>query len=364
MQSRLLQGSHDVAQLHWGGGTPTFLAPNEMRELMQATREQFNFIPEGEYSIEIDPRGVDAQTVALLAELGFNRASIGVQDFDPGVQEAIHRPQSEEQTFSVLQALRGEGFRSVNFDLIYGLPRQTAGGFRRTLDSVIAASPDRISLYSYAHLPTLFKPQRRILEAELPAAEDKLNLLIMAIETLSEAGYVYVGMDHFAKPDDDLAVAQRQGRLHRNFQGYSTYADCDLLAFGVSAIGKVGPTYVQNVKMLDEYYDCIDHGKLPVLRGLELGADDLLRRSVIQSLICHFELSIESIELAHLIEFRTYFARELDELKGLAQAGLVVVGDKWITVTPSGRLLVRAVCGVFDKFLRAEQERTRYSRLI
>ena len=364
MQSKLLQGPHDAAQIHWGGGTPTFLAADEMRELMQVTRDHFKLIADGEYSIEIDPRGVDAQTVALLAELGFNRASIGVQDFDLRVQEAIHRLQSEEQTLNVLQALRSEGFKSINFDLIYGLPKQTADGFRRTLDTVIAAAPDRIALYSYAHLPTMFKPQRRILEADLPLADDKLNLLIMAIETLSDAGYVYIGMDHFAKPDDDLAIAQRQGRLHRNFQGYSTYADCDLLAFGVSAIGKVGPTYVQNVKTLDEYYDCLDRGKLPVMRGLELSADDLLRRSVIQSLICHFELSIESIEIAHLIVFDTYFARELEELKDLAEAGLVVVNGQWITVTPKGRLLVRAVCGVFDKYLRAEQARNRYSRLI
>lgn len=364
MQSRQLQGSHEAAQLHWGGGTPTFLAPDEMRELMQVTRDHFKLIEEGEYSVEIDPRGVDAGTVALLAELGFNRASIGVQDFDPAVQEAIHRLQSEEQTLGVLNALRDHGFKSVNFDLIYGLPRQTADGFKHTLDTVIAATPDRIALYSYAHLPTVFKPQRRIAEAELPSAEDKLNLLILAIETLSAAGYIYIGMDHFAKPGDDLAVAQRQGRLHRNFQGYSTYADCDLLAFGVSAIGKVGPTYVQNVKSLDEYYDCIERGKLPVLRGLELSADDLVRRSVIQSLICHFELSIESIEIAHLIDFHTYFARELEELKELVETGLVVVNGKWITVTPRGRLLVRVVCGVFDKYLRAEQARNRYSRLI
>ncbi len=364
MQSRLLQGSHDAAQLHWGGGTPTFLAPDEMRELMQVTRDHFNLIVDGEYSIEIDPRGVDAQMVELLAELGFNRASIGVQDFDPTVQEAIHRLQSEEQTLGVLAALRGNGFESINFDLIYGLPRQTADGFRHTLDTVIAAAPDRIALYSYAHLPTMFKPQRRILETDLPAADDKLNLLIMAIEALSQAGYIYIGMDHFAKPDDDLAVAQRQGRLHRNFQGYSTYADCDLLAFGVSAIGKVGPTYVQNVRTLDEYYDSIDGDKLPVLRGLELSADDLLRRSVIQALICHFELSIESIEIAHLIDFHSYFARELEDLKDLAEAGLAVVNGKWITVTPRGRLRVRVVCGVFDKYLRAEQARTRYSRVI
>ena len=220
--------------------------------------------------------------------------------------------------------------------MIYGLPRQTLAGFQRTLDTVIAAAPDRIALYSYAHLPIMFKPQRRIVEADLPQGEEKLNLLMLAIEALCDAGYLYIGMDHFAKPEDDLAVAQRQGRLHRNFQGYSTYADCDLLGFGASAIGKVGPTYVQNLKALDDYYDCIDRGELPVLRGLELTADDLLRRSVIQALICHFELSIESIETAYLISFAGYFARELVDLGELAEAGLVTLNDKWISVTPRG----------------------------
>ena len=364
MQSRLLQGPHDVAQLHWGGGTPTFLAADEMRELMAATRSQFNLLPDGEYSIEIDPRGVSAEMVAVLAELGFNRASVGVQDFDIEVQEAVNRVQSQEQTLGVMKAIRENGFKSINLDLIYGLPKQTLEGFRRTLDTVIAAAPDRIALYSYAHMPTMFKPQRRIQEADLPHGEEKLQLLILAIEKLCDAGYLYIGMDHFAKPEDDLAVAQRQGRLHRNFQGYSTYADCDLLGFGASAIGKVGPTYVQNVRTLDEYYDCIDREELPVMRGLELTPDDLLRRSVIQALICHFELSIESIEIAHLISFAAYFARELEDLKDLADAGLITLTDKWITVTPRGRLLIRAVCGVFDKYLRAEQARTRYSRVI
>jgi oxygen-independent coproporphyrinogen-3 oxidase len=364
MQSEALTGSHEVAQLHWGGGTPTFLAPDEMRQLMDATRRHFKLRADGEYSIEIDPRGVAAQTIALLAELGFNRVSIGVQDFDTEVQQAVNRLQSEKQTLSVMQAVRNNGFKSINIDLIYGLPRQTLEGFRRTLDTVVESAPDRIALYSYAHLPAMFKPQRRINEDELPLAEDKLGLLVMAIEHLTGAGYLYIGMDHFAKADDDLAVAQRQGRLHRNFQGYSTHADCDLIAFGVSAIGKIGPSYAQNVKTLDEYYDILDRGELPILRGIQLTADDLLRRSVIQALMCHFILSVESIEQAHLIEFSSYFSRELEELRELETAGLVTVSENWITVTPRGRLLVRAVCAVFDKYLRAEQARTRYSRVI
>jgi len=364
MQGEALTGSHEVAQLHWGGGTPTFLAADEMRELMGATRRHFKLRPDGEYSIEIDPRGVSRETVALLAELGFNRVSIGVQDFDAEVQKAVNRLQSEKQTLSVMRAVRENGFKSINIDLIYGLPKQTLEGFRRTLDAVVESSPDRIALYSYAHLPAMFKPQRRIDEAELPLAEDKLALLVMAIEHLTGAGYLYIGMDHFAKADDDLAVAQRQGRLHRNFQGYSTHADCDLIAFGVSAIGKVGPTYAQNVKTLDQYYDILDRGELPIQRGIQLTADDLLRRSVIQALMCHFMLSAESIEQTYLIKFDSYFARELEELRELESVGLVTVSENWITITPRGRLLVRAVCAVFDKYLRADRTSSRYSRVI
>jgi oxygen-independent coproporphyrinogen-3 oxidase len=280
------------------------------------------------------------------------------------VQKAVNRLQSEKQTLSVMRAVRENGFKSINIDLIYGLPKQTLEGFRRTLDAVVESSPDRIALYSYAHLPAMFKPQRRIDEAELPLAEDKLALLVMAIEHLTGAGYLYIGMDHFAKADDDLAVAQRQGRLHRNFQGYSTHADCDLIAFGVSAIGKVGPTYAQNVKTLDQYYDILDRGELPIQRGIQLTADDLLRRSVIQALMCHFMLSAESIEQTYLIKFDSYFARELEELRELESVGLVTVSENWITITPRGRLLVRAVCAVFDKYLRADRTSSRYSRVI
>jgi len=364
LQSQSLDGEHEVIQLHWGGGTPTFLSHDEMRSLMETTRNHFRLLDGGEYSIEVDPRKVDTATVALLGELGFNRMSVGVQDFDERVQVAVNRVQSEEETANVINAARANGFKSVSVDLIYGLPHQTVMGFNRTLERVLAMDPERLSIYNYAHLPGLFKPQRRIAESDLPSADTKLQILALAIKKLTEAGYVFIGMDHFAKPDDELAVAQRQGRLHRNFQGYSTYADCDMLSFGISSIGKVGPTYSQNVKTLDEYYDRLDAQMLPVFRGIELNADDILRRSIIGALMCHFELSIESIESAHLIDFRQYFAAELDDLKEMERAGLLKVEREWITVLPPGRLLVRIIAMVFDRYLRADRQRTRYSKVI
>lgn len=364
MQAQALDGSHETIQLHWGGGTPTFLAHDEMVRLMELIRKHFRLLPQGEYSIEVDPRKVDRQTVKLLAELGFNRMSIGVQDVDPTVQLAVNRIQSLEETQVVVDAAREFGFKSVSVDLIYGLPGQSVDGFNRTLDAVAQLSPDRLSIYNYAHLPGHFKPQRRIDENQLPSPDAKLQILQSAIQRLTDSGYVFIGMDHFAKPEDELAIAQRQGRLHRNFQGYSTYADADLLAFGVSAISKVGPTYSQNFRTLDDYYDCLDRGVLPIMRGLELTADDLLRRSIIQALMCHFELSIESIEIAHLIDFNAYFSHELASLRDMQQAGLLEIEDRWITVLPRGRMLVRAIAMVFDRYLRADRERARYSKVI
>ena len=364
MVGALVEGAPPVTQLHWGGGTPTFLARDEMAALMSALRSHFSFAADAEISIEVDPRKVTADTIEFLGELGFNRISVGIQDFDPEVQKAVNRIQSEEETRTVIDAARRSGFVSVNADLIYGLPRQTVSGFSTTLDRVIAASPDRIALYSYAHVPHLFKPQRRIAITELPSPSDKLAILALAIAKLSEAGYVYIGMDHFAKPADELAVAQRERKLHRNFQGYSTHAECDLLAFGVSAIGKIGPVYAQNVKTLDEYYDALDRDELPVLRGIELTADDLLRRAIIQALMCHFELSMQSIEIAYLVNFREYFAEELADLQEMEKAGLVKIDGDWISVQPGGRLLVRGIAMVFDRYLRADRERQRYSRVI
>ena len=365
LQSGFL-GENDkiVEQLHWGGGTPTFLSHDEMRQLMAATRQHFTLIEGGEFSIEVDPRKVDQATVALLGELGFNRMSVGVQDFDEDVQRAVNRIQSEAETRSVIDAARQNGFKSVSIDLIYGLPRQSVAGFDRTLDRVIAASPDRLSIYNYAHLPTLFKPQRRILEADMPSADVRLQILALAIRKLTDAGYVFIGMDHFAKPDDELAIAQRERRLHRNFQGYSTHSDCDMLSFGISSISKVGPSYYQNVKTLDEYYDSLDRGELAVFRGIELDADDILRRAIIQSLMCHFELSMDAVEAAHGIVFTDYFAPELAALQTHADAGLLRIEPRRIVVLPPGRMLVRAISMAFDRYLRLDRESKRYSKVI
>lgn len=364
LQAGALTGGNTVTQLHLGGGTPTFLSDEELLALMKSIRKRFQLEKNGEYSIEVDPRKVNADTVALLAAEGFNRMSVGVQDFDSNVQKAVNRVQSLEETRNVINAARANGFVSISMDLIYGLPLQGLERFDKTLDTVIDIAPDRISLYNYAHLPGLFKPQRRIDQQVLPSADEKLAILQQAIKRLIDAGYVYIGMDHFSRPQDELTIAQQQGRLHRNFQGYSTRSECDLLAFGVSAIGQIGACYAQNVKTLDEYYDLLDADELPVMRGLELTADDLLRRSIIQALMCHFELSIESIEIAHLIRFREYFADEIAALEEMQAAGLVEMDEEWITVLPPGRLLVRAVAMVFDRYLRESRERARYSRVI
>jgi oxygen-independent coproporphyrinogen-3 oxidase len=360
----LLGDERRVCQLHWGGGTPTFLAPEETGALAQALRAEFDLQPDCECSIEVDPRQTEPGRMAELAALGFNRVSVGVQDFDPEVQRAVHRVQSAATTRRVIDEARASGFRGVNLDLIYGLPKQTLASFSVTLDRALELDPDRIALYSYAHLPAVFKPQRRIREADLPSAETKLQILTLAIGRLTRAGYLYIGMDHFARPEDELAVAQRQGRLQRNFQGYSTHPESDLLGFGVSAIGRVGPTYYQNLKRLDEYYGALDDGRVPVWRGVELTQDDLVRRAVIQALTCHFRVSIEALEIAYLVDFRRYFAVELEMLKPLAADGLVELGTDWIVVTPKGRLLVRAVCMVFDRYLRASRERAGYSKVI
>jgi oxygen-independent coproporphyrinogen-3 oxidase len=364
MQAALLGKERRVEQLHFGGGTPTFLNNDEIRELMGAIRQNFQLIENGEYSIEIDPRKVSDETVALLGEMGFNRISIGVQDFDPDVQKAVNRIQSEAETLQVIKAARANGFKSVSIDLIYGLPKQNLEGFKATLDKVIAAGADRLSIYNYAHMPTLFKPQRRIHEEDLPAPQLKLDILNLAVKTLTDAGYVYIGMDHFAKPEDELAVAQRQGRLHRNFQGYSTHSDCNLVAVGVSAIGKIGPTYNQNFRELEDYYDALDRDTLPIMRGMELNADDLVRRAIIQALMCHFEISKESFDIAYLISFDSYFATELKELAEYEREGLLTITPQWISVTPKGRMLIRNICMVFDKYLRTKQEHARYSKVI
>ncbi|WP_296870724.1 oxygen-independent coproporphyrinogen III oxidase [Tibeticola sp.] len=353
-----------VSQLHLGGGSPTFLSDDELRELMGMLRRSFTLAPGGEYSIEIDPRTVDEQRLHTLAELGFNRLSFGVQDFDPAVQKAVHRTQPAEQVFALMEAARRIGFESVNVDLIYGLPQQTPESFDRTLAQVAELRPDRIALYAYAHLPERFKPQRRIIAAELPNAASKIAMLSRALDAFGDAGYVYIGMDHFALPNDALAVAKRQGRLHRNFQGYSTQPDCDLIALGVSAIGRVGATYSQNAKTLEEYYDLLDHGQLPVVRGLAVSRDDLIRRAVIMALMCQGVVQFESIELGFLIDFKSYFANELEALKNMAEEGMVVLADRSIEVTEQGWFFVRAIAMVFDKYLQADRTRAKFSKII
>ncbi len=365
--SNHLTGSRRVDQLHLGGGTPTFLSSDELCALMALLAKGFDLglgKADREFSIEIDPRTVDTQKIETLARLGFNRMSVGVQDFDELVQRAVNRIQSEAETAAAINTARANGFTSINIDLIYGLPKQNLEGFGHTLDRVVAMKPDRIALYSYAHLPTLFKPQRRIADADLPTAEVRLQILTLAIQKLGDAGYVYIGMDHFALPHDELAIAAGQAQLHRNFQGYSTRPDCDLLAFGVSAISNVGNTYSQNAKVLDQYYDSLDRGELPILRGVKLDDDDLLRRDLIQTLMCDFELSLASFETSHAINFRQYFAEEWSMLQQFEQEELIEIDDDRIRFTPNGRLLVRVVAMVFDRYLKLGMVRERYSKLI
>ncbi|MBV6320768.1 oxygen-independent coproporphyrinogen III oxidase [Duganella violaceipulchra] len=370
MQGRLFAGMGQIEQLHFGGGTPTYLSDRQMGDLMAHLHANFQFAPDaqGEYSIEIDPRTVSVERVHSLRAQGFNRISLGVQDFDSEVQKAVNRIQPEAETRAVMDAARAAGFRSISIDLIYGLPKQSMASMEQTLDKVIAANPDRIALYNYAHMPHLFKPQRRIADEDLPTPAVKLDLLALCIRRLCAAGYVYIGMDHFAKPEDELAVAQRQGRLQRNFQGYSTRAEAELISCGVSAISAVGATYSQNEKTLEAYYEKLDEGKLPVSRGIKLDTDDLLRRIVIQKLMCNFELSIASIEQAYPIRFAQYFAAELEKLQAFEDDGLLEVDPEWITVTPKGRLLIRNICMVFDRYLNLPRadgpQPLRYSKTI
>jgi len=365
MQAPLFNHERSVTQLHWGGGTPTFLSHAQMRDLMQGIKNNFQLIEDdsGEYSIEIDPRETQSDTIAILRELGFNRMSLGVQDFEPQVQKAVNRIQSEEQTFTVLEAARSEGFKSISIDLIYGLPHQSADSFSKTLDKILTVKPERLSVFNYAHLPTLFKPQRRIEVADLPSPSEKLVILQNTINQLTNAGYIYIGMDHFALPDDELAIAQRNGSLYRNFQGYSTHADCDLIGLGITSIGKVGDSYSQNLKTLDEYYAQIDSGYLPVFRGIALNTDDKLRRAVITQLICHFRLDIPSIEKEYYIDFKKYFSEEWRDLETMQEDGLLMRGDQRIEILPAGRLLVRNICMTFDAYLRQNKEQ-RFSKVI
>ncbi|WP_044406891.1 oxygen-independent coproporphyrinogen III oxidase [Thiomicrospira microaerophila] len=365
LQAKLFDPNRKVEQLHWGGGTPTFINHDEMRQLMAKTREHFNLYDDdtGEYSIEIDPREATAETIKLLRELGFNRMSLGVQDFDPKVQKAVNRIQSEQETFTVLNAARAEGFLSVNVDLIYGLPLQTKDSFLQTLDKLIEVQPDRFSVFNYAHMPTMFPTQKKMREEDMPSPDQKLAILQATTERLLQAGYVYIGMDHFAKPDDELAVAQRNETLYRNFQGYSTHADCDLVGMGATSIGLIDNTYSQNRKSLDAYYAAIDAGVLPIFRGVHLTEDDELRRNVITRLISHFHLNFETVNQQWGIRFDEYFAKELKMLTVFAHDGLLTLDDKDIFVTAKGRLLIRNICMIFDAYLTVGSN-SRFSKVI
>ncbi|NOX08018.1 MAG: oxygen-independent coproporphyrinogen III oxidase [Gammaproteobacteria bacterium] len=364
MQAQLFDNNRPVNQLHWGGGTPTFISHDQMIELMRVTGEHFQLLDndEGEYSLEVDPREIRTETIACLRSIGFNRISMGVQDFDPAVQKAVNRIQSEKETEAVIVTAREEGFKSVSMDLMYGLPMQTVQTFSQTLERVIDLSPDRLSVFNYAHLPELFKPQRRINEVDLPVPGEKLEILQLTIERLLAAGYVYIGMDHFARPDDEMAIAQREGTLYRNFQGYSTHADCDMVSMGVTAISKVGSSYSQNQRVMDQYIADIDADQLAIFRGVELDSDDLLRREVINQLICHFELDIKVIEQQYQIVFAQYFATALKALVDMERDGLLQLSETRIVVQPAGRLLIRNICMVFDRYM--ENSGKRFSKVI
>ncbi len=353
-----------VSQLHLGGGSPTFLADDELSALMTMLRGAFRVLPGAELSIEVDPRTASRERLRNLAAMGFNRVSFGVQDFDPEVQQAVHRVQPYEMVEALVAEARALNFESINADLIYGLPKQTPESFRRTIAQVAQLRPSRIALYAYAHLPERFKPQRRIHAAELPRGEQRVRMLGDAIAGFIGNGYVYIGMDHFALPGDALAVARRQGRLHRNFQGYTTQPDADLVALGVSSIGRVGATYSQNAKTLEEYQDALAQGRFPVVRGLALTRDDLLRRAVIMALMCQGRVEFESIELAHLVKVPEVFAAELEQLRQLQAMGLLEVDDREIQVTATGWYFIRAIAMVFDRNLQSDRARERFSRII
>jgi len=369
LAAELFDRDREVIQLHFGGGTPNFLSPAQLQELVDCLRRHFLFSSSSDrdLSIELDPRFIDPAGIAELARVGFNRASLGVQDFDPAVQAAVNRVQSIEETRAVVDACRAHGFRSVNVDLIYGLPRQTLEGFSQTLDIVSDMRPDRLAVYGYAHLPELFKAQRQIDAAELPDAGTKLALLQLAIEKLTRAGYVYIGMDHFALPDDELARAQERGSLHRNFMGYTTHADSDLIGLGVSAISHIGDSFSQNPRDLPSWQIAIDQGHLPVFRGMRLDEDDLLRADLIQQLMCQGEIPVAALERRYAIDFDDYFAESLARLEPLVDDGLVRVLPDRIVATTRGRLLLRNIAMCFDRYLDQSPANTiapRFSRAI
>jgi oxygen-independent coproporphyrinogen-3 oxidase len=366
MQGELFDRDRQVIQLHFGGGTPTYYDDAQLRHIMQKLEDNFflSRLATREFSIEIDPRTVDEARIVHLAEIGFNRVSMGIQDFDPAVQKAVNRIQDEEKTLNLIKAARANGFNSVSVDLIYGLPLQTAKSFEKTIESVLTSRPDRISVYNYAHLPHLFRAQRMISSDEVPSPEVRLELLGSTINKLVDAGYIYIGMDHFALPDDELTIAMKNGTLQRNFQGYSTCRATDLVGLGVSAIGKVGNSFVQNQKDIRSWQACIDEGKLPVWRGISLSGEDKLRREVISSIMCQGRLQFNEIEREFGIDFDEHFAVELDSLKPLEEDGLVEFDEQHLEVSPEGLLLLRAIAMKFDEYLINDRPGKAYSKVI
>jgi oxygen-independent coproporphyrinogen III oxidase len=366
MQSALFDRNRKVEQLHFGGGTPTYLDREQLDGLMAKLRAAFTFdeSADREFSIEVDPRTVDEDRIRHLAELGFNRLSMGIQDFDPVVQNSVNRAQTPDDVLNLVLAARAAGFESVSFDLIYGLPHQSVKSFETTLDLVVGMRPDRLAVYNYAHLPQRFKGQRMINDDDIPSPEVKLEILHRTIDTLCDAGYVYIGMDHFALPEDELVQARANGTLQRNFQGYSTHRECDLVALGVSAIGSIGNVFAQNSVTTMEYETLIENGTLPIRKGIAVDDDDLLRADVIQALMCYDELSFDEFGKRHNINFRTYFATEIEHLKPLANDGLIDLDASGVQITQKGRLLLRSIAMVFDRYIDQAQNDNRFSKAI
>jgi oxygen-independent coproporphyrinogen-3 oxidase len=366
LQGELFDRDREVVQLHFGGGTPTFHDDEKLTRLMAQLEANFSLSIDDsrEFSIEVDPRTVGLQRLEKLAEMGFNRISLGVQDIDPKVQEAVNRIQDPEATLEMVDGSRKLGFNSVSIDLIYGLPLQTAESFSRTIDTVVGARPDRLAVYNYAHLPHIFRAQRMIDSKDIPSPETKLKLMELTIDKLIAAGYIYIGMDHFALPDDELTVAQQEGGLQRNFQGYSTRRECDLVGLGVSAIGKVGDCYAQNLKDIPTWQSVVAEGKLPIWRGASLNTEDRLRRSIIESIMCHGEVRFDEFESNFAIDFQDHFAFELGNLQQLEKDGLIEMGDDEFRATPEGRLLLRAVAMIFDEYLQEPESKPKFSRVI
>ena len=365
LQGKLFDAARPVDQLHFGGGTPTFISMDQLQHLMKILTENFRLHDDdsGEYSIELDPRDIEVDELQVLREMGFNRLSFGIQDFNEDVQKAVNRQQSTDKIFSLIRRAREVGFKSISTDLIYGLPKQTVETFRETIDQIILVNPDRISIFNYAHLPAMFKPQRRIDEKDLHLPVEKIKILGNFIDQLQEAGYIYIGMDHFAKPDDELAVAQNEGRLSRNFQGYSTHADCDLVGLGLTSIGKVNNCYAQNEKDIEKYYERIDNDQIPIAKGLKLGVADLIRSHVIVELMSQYFIDIHRVEEKFGIDFNKYFESEYEQLTEMEKDGLLSINSTTIRVGETGKWFIRNICMVFDTYL-ARGPKVEYSKVV